>query len=57
MEVWTSWIFKHDGYLDMMDLWISWIFGYHLGEHEFYVQPNFKEDDTFEALSMQSCIA
>ena len=27
--IWKSWIFKHHGYSDIMDIWISRIFKYH----------------------------
>ena len=29
LDIWTSWIFGHHGYLDIMDIWTSWIFGHH----------------------------
>ena len=56
----------HDGYLDMMDILtdiqMSWIFGCLdivdiLGDTTFSGKIVFPEKDTFEALSMQSCIA
>ena len=29
LDIWTSWIFGHHGYLDIMDIRTSWIFGHH----------------------------
>ena len=62
MDIWTSWIFRHHGYTDIMDIQMSWISGCLdivdiLGDTTFSGKIVFPEKDTFEALSMQSCIA
>ena len=65
MDIRTSWIFGHHGYLDIMHIRTSLIVGYHgytdimdiLGEHIFPGNLDFPENDTIEALSMQSRIA
>ena len=62
MDIRTLWIFRHHEYTDIMDIQMSWIFGCLdivdiLGDSTFSGKIVFPEKDTFEALSMQSCIA
>ena len=68
MDNQLSRIFGYHGYSDIMDIMhirTSLIFGYHgymdimdtLREHKFPGNLDFPENDTFEALSLQSCIA
>ena len=62
MDIRMLWIFRHNEYTDIMDIQMSWIFGYLdivdiLGDPTFSWKIDFPENDTFEALSTQSCIA
>ena len=67
MDVRTSWLFGHHGYLDIMDIQRSWIFFHHLyldidiidilGEHKYPGKLDVPENDTFEAFQMQTHIA